>query len=360
MGRKPILLVLAMICGAITATGAGRLGGAADASGPSPTVDILVAARHLRAGEPIAADGLALAPWSPHDLPSGSVSTLSSLEGLVLTKAIPAGTPLDREFLVPAGTQPPARDIAVSTEPDDTVEDLVNPARHNVPSPPHDLPSPSEMNASSLPDRQTTQPANADRALASARIPADFSVVTLLMTELPSQAYALQPGDRVNVSAFFPSSDAWPQACVREVFRGIEVFAVTPSSDRHEAINTSLSLLIPSTEEEAWVLANELGQVRLTLASRNESSSDPKSQTTARDFVRWVVQRQPTRPAALVSAPHPEPAPLKSQGFRMRKLHGSDWTEYEVPTDDRLPFVIGSSRTPPPEPPTTQIPGEGI
>jgi len=345
MRGKPVLLFLAMICGAITATGAGRLAREAEASSPKRTVEILVAVRQLCSGANIPAERLALVNWSSETVPTGALSSLRSLEGLVPKDRIEAGEPVLLEHLVEADafepqstpTQAPAStaEPAETTEPVEPVESVESVATSEAVVMPLET-QPAEMSPPSVPEPVV--------------VPRGYSVVSLLVDESVGLAHPLQPRDRVNVAAYFPATEQLPQASVRELFRGVEVFAIQDKIGPAAAVRpggtvapSAISLLIPSGAETAWTLASELGQIRLSLAATTETAPHADG-GLARSFVRWIEDRQTVQTKAFVSLAKPEPADDRSQGFRMTKVHGDDWTEYEIPSPGRSPVVVGSSR----------------
>ena len=341
MRGKPVLLVLAMICGAITATGAGRLTREAEASSPKRTVEILIAVRQLCPGVDIPAERLALVTWSSETVPTGAISSLRALEGLVPTERIEAGEPVLLERLVEADAFEPQS--APTQVPASTAE----PVENTAPVEPVEPVAVSESVVAPL----ETGPAEVSPPSVPAPVvvPRGYSVVSLVVDESVGLACPLRPRDRVNVAAYFPATERVPQASVRELFRGVEVVAVQDEIGRAAGRPSgavapiTISLLIPSGAETAWMLASELGQIRLSLAATTETAPHADG-GLARSFVRWIEDRQTVQTKALVSLAKPDPADDRSQGFRMTKLHGDDWTEYEIPSPDKPPVVIGSSR----------------
>jgi len=338
MRGKPVLLVLAMICGAITATGTGRLTREAEASSPKRTVEILIAVRQLCPGVDIPAERLALVTWSSETVPTGAISSLRSLEGLVPTERIEAGEPVLLERLVEAAAFEPRYDP--TGVPASTAEPVENTAPVEPVAVSEAVVVPLETGPAEMSPPPVPEPVV---------VPRGYSVVSLVVDESVGLAHPLRPRDRVNVAAYFPATERVPQASVRELFRGVEVVAVQDEIGRAAGrpsgavAPSAISLLIPSGAETAWMLASELGQIRLSLAATTETAPHADG-GLARSFVRWIEDRQTVQTKALVSLAKPDPADDRSQAFRMTKLHGDDWTEYEIPSPDKPPVVIGSSR----------------
>ena len=113
------------------------------------------------------------------------------------------------------------------------------------------------------------------------------------------------------------------------------------------------------------MLASELGRIRLSLSAPADTAS-AVAQSAGAEFLHWLRHRpEPVPPAALVQEPAevtPVTAPIappptippvveRPRGFKMLKLHGENWTEYEIPAGN-LPVVVtgssGSSQLPPP------------
>jgi pilus assembly protein CpaB len=184
----------------------------------------------------------------------------------------------------------------------------------------------------------------------SVQIPDGFSVVSMRADAANSVASLVRPGDRVNVLAFFTKSEQIPETGVRTVLRGVKVFAVdgrTSRSTENESTSApgTVSLLILKEDEEAWAYASELGKIRLSLSGPADALDAEETRRSGVAFLKWLSDHQRSRQVAPkpVVAEKTAPQEQPSQGFKMLKLHGGSWTEYEIPTGNQPPVITGSS-----------------
>jgi pilus assembly protein CpaB len=181
----------------------------------------------------------------------------------------------------------------------------------------------------------------------NANIPDGFSVVSMAADGAKSVGNLVRPGDRVNVMAWFSKSDQIPETGVRTVLRGVKVFAVDgrttrsskPSEQEQASGPNTVSLLIYKSDEEAWTYASELGRIRLSLSSPDDTVDSPETRMAGENFLTWLREHQ-AGPKPVPAAPEPE-AP--KAGFKMLKLHGGHWTEYEVPAGNSPPVITATS-----------------
>lgn len=327
MRSKSLVLLLAMVAGALVATGAGRLTGESQAPSESDSVEVLVAARQIDPGDSITIEMLAMKSWPATLAPVGIVSEIGSLIRQTVIEPVPAGKPILASNVIGESL---AALNPVQPTPVERADSLPEPPRQPQPvTPVGPIPPP---------------------------IPAGFSVVSLRADESTGLAHLVQPGDRVNVTAYFTPTEHCSASGFRPVLRGAKVFSVagrvlhqvgTPDEQPPAEM---ISLLIRSADEEAWTIAHELGRVNLSLASADDQLADENPAPTSQEFLAWVSAclRPPAK--AWVSQPQPESAPESVKpaklpsGFRMLKLHGGEWTEYEVASADHPPVVINSSR----------------
>ena len=300
MRSKSMFLMIACVCGAIAAVGASQLMQAqGTATAAVETVEVLIATRVINEAEEIKADMMALESWPAGKVPPGATNDLTKVEGKFASQKLYAGEPIISEKLIDE-----ASNITVA-------------------------------------------------------IPKGFSVVSMKADAASSVANLVRPGDRVNVMAYFTKSDLIPETGVRTVLTGVKVFAVDGRTAREtDATSTSaantVSLLIDKADEEAWTYASELGKVRLSLGRPAEEGSVEAGEAGGKAFLKWMADHQleqakklaaeqivaaptPTN-AAVISAPKKRP-----EGFKMLKLHGGEWTEYEFIDGKQVPVIKSKS-----------------
>jgi pilus assembly protein CpaB len=300
MRSKSMFLMIACVCGAIAAVGASQLmqaqGTATDAI---ETVEIFVATRVINEGEEIKAEMMALEAWPADKVPPGASSELTAVESRFAGQKLYAGEPIINEKLLDEAT-----DITVA-------------------------------------------------------IPKGFSVVSMKADAANSVANLVRPGDRVNVMAYFTKSDLIPETGVRTVLTGVKVFAVdgrTARDMKEESTGaaSTVSLLIDTQDEEAWTYASENGRIRLSLGRPAEDSAAGSGENGGKAFLKWLADYQADLAAQaesskLVAAPtteSPEPTPAvkkRAEGFKMLKLHGGEWTEYEFIDGKQVPVIKATS-----------------
>lgn len=299
MRSKSMFLMIACVCGAIAAVGASQLMQAqGTGTGVVAMTEVFVATRVINASEEIKAEMMALEAWPADRIPPGATNDLKKIEGKFAAQKLYAGEPIINEKL------------------SDEAADL------------------------------------------TAAIPKGFSVVSMRADAASSVANLVRPGDRVNVMAYFTKSELIPETGVRTVLTGVKVFAVDGRTTRGDdaasssAANT-VSLLIDKKDEEAWTLASELGRIRLSLGRPAESGSLEANESGGQAFLKWMsdYQSEVAKAAAngkLVidsnaSAQAGTSSKKRAEGFKMLKLHGDQWTEYEFIVGKQVPVVKSSS-----------------
>lgn len=308
MRIKYLFLLIACVCGAIAAVGASQVMQERTPEA-ARTTDIFVASRVIEPSEKITAGMMTLESWPAGKVPAGTTNDLAALEGKYATQRFFTGEPM---MLAKLGDQTGG---------------------------------------------------------ISAQIPSGFSVVAMRPDAASSVAGLLRPGDHVNVIGYFTKSDEVPETGVKTVLRNVQVFAtggrITAGTDAANPRSTpsTISLLIPQADEEAWMLASELGRLRLSLSAAADTADPAVAQSAGAEFLHWLRHRpEPVPPAPLVQepaeitpvttpiAPPPVLPPMaeRPRGFKMLKLHGENWTEYEVPAGKLPVAVTGSSRHLPP------------
>lgn len=310
MRIKYLFLLIACVCGAIAAVGASQV---MQERTPevARTSDIFVASRVIEPSEKITAGMMTLESWPANKVPAGTTNDLAALEGKYATQRFFTGEPM---MIAKLGDQTGG---------------------------------------------------------ISAQIPSGFSVVAMRPDSASSVAALLRPGDHVNVIGYFTKNNEVPETGVKTVLRDVQVFAIdgriAAGTDAASTRSTpsTISLLIHQTDEEAWMLASELGRIRLSLSAPADTAAQVVTQSAGAEFLHWLRHRpEPAPPVLLAQEPAevtavttpitPPPAipPVaeRPRGFKMLKLHGENWTEYEIPAG-KLPVVVtgssGSAQLPP-------------
>jgi pilus assembly protein CpaB len=286
MRNKSMFLIIASVCGAVAAVGASQLIQGQTTS-PVRTTEIFVAAREIGEATKLTVDMMTLEQWPADRVPPGATNDLTLLEGKTAGQRFFAGEPVMLAKLIEDGEQ------------------------------------------------------------FNANIPDGFSVVSMAADDATSVGNLVRPGDRVNVMAWFSKSAHIPETGVRTVLRGVKVFAVDGRTTRsskpteHEQANgpSTVSLLIHKSDEEAWTYASELGRIRLSLSGPDDTVDTPETRGAAKNFLAWLREHQAVpKPVAVARMPEAPRA-----GFKILKLHGGHWTQYEVPPGNSPPVITATS-----------------
>lgn len=298
MRSKSMFLMIACVCGAIAAVGASQLMQAqGTGTVSSDTTEILVATRVINASEEIKPEMIALETWPADKVPPGATTDLTKVEGKYAGQKIYAGEPIINEKLITEGM-----DMTVA-------------------------------------------------------IPKGYSVVSMKADGASSVANLVQPGDRVNVMAYFTKSEMIPETGVRTILTGVKVFAVDGRTARDPNVTnataaSTVSLLIDKDDEEAWTFASELGRIRLSLGRPSENGANEAAASGGQAFLKWMADYQAEQVKKsqndhVAQAPG-EPtsgtdASKRKSGFKMLKLHGGEWTEYEFVDGKQVPVIKAQS-----------------
>ncbi len=130
-------------------------------------------------------------------------------------------------------------------------------------------------------------------------IPKGYNVVALKARDV-SIANVIQPGDLVNVMAYFNKSELIPRSITKTVLMGVRVYALDGDTerkvgeDRAKNVN-DIQLLIHMNDAEAWTYANELGKIRLAVGNDDDYGADTAedgSSIAGKEFVDWMEDYQ--------------------------------------------------------------------
>ena len=187
-------------------------------------------------------------------------------------------------------------------------------------------------------------------------VPRSYRVVAMNASQ-SGISNLIQPGDRVDVNAFFQKNDLIPQSTTQTVLRGVRVYALDGDTQRREASERpqnvrNIQLLLHETETRAWELAQRLGDISLLVSNDGDQSEDDKASSEA--FIAWLTELQdrhkeeesddggfanlltPPAPAPVASAPKP----VRPKGYKMIKHSGGQMVEYWI-VPGQLPRLIG-------------------
>ncbi|MCA9184563.1 MAG: Flp pilus assembly protein CpaB [Planctomycetales bacterium] len=156
-------------------------------------------------------------------------------------------------------------------------------------------------------------------------IPDGFRVTAIKVTMDTAVSNLIRPGDRVDVVGFFRKSQDVPETNTRVILRSVRVFSVNSDTTRErdkdgQIVNlTTVSLLIKEDQVETLMLADELGQLRLSPRRPDDTAEDDTEEqaTTSKLFTGTsevaedpAETVEPTPPPAPVPVATPVPTPL--------------------------------------------------
>ena len=191
-----------------------------------------------------------------------------------------------------------------------------------------------------------------DESTASSRIPPNFTVVSMRADSGGASSNLLQPGDRVNVVAYFSKSDIIPETVAKTVLSGVRVYAVDGRTRRNEEDEEakparSISLLIHQDDTEAWTYATELGKIRLMLGNATDykktAQADGPSET-GQSFLKWLHDKSdktemPESSETTLTVEQPAIPKVEKKTFKTVKLYNGVLTEYIWTEGDSVPVI---------------------
>ncbi len=292
MRNKSLFLLVACVCGTIAAIGVSQWMQAQDkGQNGGATVEIFVAAVDIDKGEEVTAEKVRLEQWPEGKAPTGSSSDVEEVLGKFAKTRFYAG-----EAVMPV---------------------KLTESSYKV-------------------------------------IPKGFSVVAMKASDVDI-ANVIQPGDRVNVMAYFTKSDLIPRSMTKTVLIGVRVYALDGDTerkvgeDRPKSLRT-IQLLIHKNDAEAWTYANELGKIRLAVGNDEDyaiSTAEDGSNQAGKEFLKWLDDHQKQQEQALQSKldsaiqfaqPDAEPNKIKN-GFTITKLVEGRMIKYLI-EPGKLPVII--------------------
>ncbi|MGB7328749.1 MAG: Flp pilus assembly protein CpaB [Rubripirellula sp.] len=191
-------------------------------------------------------------------------------------------------------------------------------------------------------------------------VPKGYRVVALKATDV-TIANLIQPGDRVDVLAYFAKSELIPQSMSKTVLMGIRVYALDGDTERRAGEDRAknlrnIQLLIHEKDTDAWQYAQELGRVRLSLGSDADYSTEDGSNQAGREFLTWLEDHRAAEEQAALEkerlrreqeaarATQPTVAETVKKrdenGFSMFKMTEGRMVEYWI-VPGKLPVRIG-------------------
>ncbi len=243
MRNKSIYLLLACVCGTVAAILASQwLKAQASNQGPGSTTEIFVAAVAIDVGEKITPEKMQLEQWPADKVPQGSSGDLEVLEGKYAKQRFYVG-----EAIMPVKL---------------------------------------------MEENWTT-------------VPKGYRVVAMKASDI-SIGNLVQPGDRVDVMAYFNKSELIPRSMTKTVLMGVRVYALDGDTerkigeDRPKTLRT-IQLLIHEKDAEAWTYANELGNIRLSLGSDADYSNQDGSNEAGQEFLAWLDEHRKKQEEALAA-----------------------------------------------------------
>lgn len=292
MRNKSIYLLVACVCGTVAAILASQwLKAQANNQGPGSTTEIFVAAVAIDIGEKITPEKMQLEQWPADKVPQGSTGQLDVLEGKYAKQRFYVG-----EAIMPVKL---------------------------------------------MEENWTT-------------VPKGYRVVAMKASDI-SIGNLVQPGDRVDVMAYFNKSELIPRSMTKTVLMGVRVYALDGDTerkigeDRPKTLRT-IQLLIHEKDAEAWTYANELGNIRLSLGSDADYSNQDGSNEAGQEFLAWLEEHRRKQEAALAAQKEGATVqstgqeltttPKQDEGFSMIKMVEGRMLEYWI-VPGKIPVLRG-------------------
>lgn len=308
MRNKSLFLLLACVCGTVAAIGVSKWMEANTGNAVLETVEIFVTTQAISAQEEITADKIKLEHWPANKVPQGSSNDLAELQGRYAKQSMYAG-----EIVMSA---------KLMNEKDDVI------------------------------------------------VPQGFRVVPMPAGK-SGIANLVKQGDRVDVDAYFTKSDLIPASGNKPILVGVKVFAIDgktkrdPDEKKLKSART-ISLLIRKADYDAWVIAQQNGEVSLSMGSTGTYSDDlPEEEASAeaQAIVTWIADHKAHKDqmkaealaaekakaaadaaAKAKAAESGEPEPVSRKGvFRTTKIVAGRLVVYEWTPGDPVPRVVADT-----------------
>ena len=222
--KSGVLLFLALGCGTVAALGVSQLMARKSGQSVTPleTQDILIALDEISYGAPLTAEMVKLEAWPKDKIPKGAITDLEGFEGVRTKTRIYQGEPILQAKLFAEG----------------------------------------------------------EEGSPALQIPKGFRVVAVKVSAQTAGGSLIVPQDRVDVIVFFKANNITgvPETTTRTILQDIRVFAVNQThnsqntADQEQVISAkTVSLLVTPAQVEMLSLAEELGTIRLSIRSPDDS-----------------------------------------------------------------------------------------
>jgi pilus assembly protein CpaB len=236
-GKSGVLLIVALGCGMVASVGISQVVIEKQAGNETvEMVEILVATKDIDVSEKITAENIRLEKWPQDRLPEGAIIKLDEVENRFANQRLYEGEPILHRKLM------------------DSQESV------------------------------------------ALKIPPGHRVFDLSVDDKTGGMGYIQPGDRVDVIGFFPSTSGSSPGQTQTVLRAVSVFGVdgntirsTGEGDKKKAAST-IQLLIQDSQQEVMTTAAALGQMRVSLCP---PGTDKDKVDTGKDFLEWLNGRHP-------------------------------------------------------------------
>lgn len=255
-GKSGVLLIVALGCGMVASVGISQVViEKQEGAETIEMVEILVATKDIDVSEKITAENIRLEKWPQDRLPEGAIIKLDEVENRFANQRLYEGEPILHRKLM------------------DSQESV------------------------------------------ALKIPPGHRVFDLSVDDKTGGMGYIQPGDRVDVIGFFPSTSGTSPGQTQTVLRAVSVFGVdgntirsTGEGDKKKAAST-IQLLIQDSQQEVMTTAAALGQMRVSLCP---PGTDKDKVDTGKDFLEWLNERNPKVNSGSTNAELASPSPPDS------------------------------------------------
>jgi len=304
--KNMMLFVIAVGCGLVASIGVSQyMERASGAAGPDiETAKIFVAITDVSQGQKLDAQNVKLEEWPKDRVPEGAIFELEQLTDRFTRARLYAGEPIMAAKLMDS----------------------------NV------------------------------RGSESITIPKGYRVVSVPVTVDTAVSGLLQPGDRVDLLAFFRKNSEIPETGTRTLLRDVNVFGVDGTTDRSidedgQARNLrTVSLLVTPKQAETVMLGKELGTLFLSLRRPDETTEHISDGETVKsllgqisetanekkhqnqedgEFAKWLSNQN-------AATPELQPVAAVKPIWRMTVLSATGSREFEWTNENTLPTEVSN------------------
>jgi len=233
-GKSVLLLVIALVCGAIASVGLTQMLNRPGGGGEKvPMMKVFVTMKGIDINEELSSDNIKLEEWPKDRVPEGAIAKLEQVEGKFAMHRLFKGEPVLRKKI-------------------------------------------------------------SNRRIGNEeKIPQGYRAVAVRTSAQSAVSNLLLPGTRVDVIVFLKGGNGIPRTQTRTILKDVRIFSVNSLTTResgdgkssdHIAAKT-VTLLVEPKQVQLLMLANQLGTIQFAMRKPDDTSDDSTEPTTTSELI---------------------------------------------------------------------------